>query len=499
MSKNTAPRRSITAASIKAALRESEAGVTADRSDPEPPGLALRIKPSGVRWAYRGRLYGHLRRWDLGTAIDVDPDEARSRARRVREWLKKGIDPAPHLQAMLTGEPVEPTNAKAKKDAAERWTFRETRDAFLLWMQPTRRTATIDDYRKKLHMREFDEYLDRHIATISRAEIAVTIETISKRGIPTAEGALRTVKSMWNWASEPVREEKSGLTVDLLRRVKAPERPSIEVGSPEAAEKAQVQKLPTPEQLGTLVAIARTGVLDGRISAAITLLAYSAQRRRAIVSASATDFVLTDTGWQWHMAPFFRKTARKRKSQANHVVPLVPEVSGILEELIDYATRPKAPSRHIFPQFRRRSAKEPGRFGHLNESTLTHALASLPGVDFTPHDVRRAFSRYIKQLGYVGKASKLILDHMEGSDGDDVDAQSYDYNLLLDEKKAMMRDWAAFLERACQAAFAANPLLSDAEALREAIDRKRYKLHDMLDLQNMASASPSALDQRPAA
>ena len=88
---------------------------------------------------------------------------------------------------------------------------------------------------------------------------------------------------------------------------------------------------------------------------------------------------------------------------------------------------------------------------------------------------------------------------MEGSDGDDVDAQSYDYNLLLDEKKAMMRDWAAFLERACQAAFAANPLLSDPEALREAIDRKRYKLDAMLDLQNMASASPSALDQRPAA
>ena len=170
-------------------------------------------------------------------------------------------------------------------------------------------------------MKEFNEYLDRHIATISRAEIAATIETISKRGIPTAEGALRTVKSMWNWASEPVREEKSGLTVDLLRRVKAPERPTIEVGSPEAAEKAQVQKLPTPEQLGTLVAIARTGVLDGRISAAITLLAYTtnaiealnAKLRRAVRARGhfPTDeaamkllfLVLNRSEKEWKMGP----------------------------------------------------------------------------------------------------------------------------------------------------------------------------------------------------
>jgi hypothetical protein len=499
MPRNQPGRRSITAATIKAAFRECELGMTADRSDAETPGLQLRIRPSGVRWSVRGRLSGREIRYDLGPAIEVDIDEARLRARRVREMMRQGQDPASHIQSMLTGEPVQPKSAKDKKAAAERWTFRETRDAFLLWMRPTRRDATIADYRKKLHMKEFDEYLDRHIATISRAEIAATIETISKRGIPSAEGALRTIKSMWNWASEPVREEKTGLSVDLLRRVKAPERPSIEAGSPEAAKKVQVQKLPTPEQLGTLVAIARTGVLEGRISAAITLLMYTAQRRRAVVSATATDFFLTDGGWQWSMKPYFRKTARKRKSQADHVVPLVPEVSGTLEELIDYATRPKAPSRHIFPQFRRRSAKEAGRFSHMNESTLTHALASLPGVDCSPHDIRRAFSTYIKQLGYLGKSSKLILDHMEGSDGDDVDAQSYDYNLLLDEKKAMMRDWAAFLEKACQAAIAANPLLSDPEALREAIDRKRYKVDTVLDLTDLTRPNPNAADQRPAA
>ena len=57
------PRPSITAATVKAALKRSEAGEHVEIKDGSCPELTLRGRGGELRWSIRGRLHGKYRRW----------------------------------------------------------------------------------------------------------------------------------------------------------------------------------------------------------------------------------------------------------------------------------------------------------------------------------------------------------------------------------------------------------------------------------------------------
>jgi hypothetical protein len=99
----------------------------------------------------------------------------------------------------------------------------------------------------------------------------------------------------------------------------------------------------------------------------------------------------------------------------------------------------------------------------------------LPGVDFSPHCVRYAFSTYgERDLGFHKSEAKLILDHMEGTEADDVTGKFYSSDPAIRRKREMMTLWIDWLDEWCAKAIAADPMLSDHEALVEAIYRARY-------------------------
>jgi hypothetical protein len=81
------------------------------------------------------------------------------------------------------------------------------------------------------------------------------------------------------------------------------------------------------------MAIARLGVFGERMSAALLLLAGSAQRRRPVAGAHAADFEHFGDEWLWSMPPYFRKTARKKRSSGKHQVPLIGFAAAAAAEL----------------------------------------------------------------------------------------------------------------------------------------------------------------------
>src|SRR5450830_1296162 len=87
----------LTAATVKAAIRDSRAGKRWAKADGLMPGLQLRAQPTRARWTVRARLNDLQRRWDIGGVCEGDEDmdglacltTARSRAIRVKEMCRK--------------------------------------------------------------------------------------------------------------------------------------------------------------------------------------------------------------------------------------------------------------------------------------------------------------------------------------------------------------------------------------------------------------------------
>jgi hypothetical protein len=89
-------------------------------------------------------------------------------------------------------------------------------------------------------------------------------------------------------------------------------------------------------------------------------------------------------------------------------------------------------------------------------------------VGFLGHSWRKALASYgSKALGWTDDDAKLILDHLEGHEPNDVTAQFYNSNPAILRKRRMMTEWQTFLDRCEAEAIAADPVLKDPQRLGE--------------------------------
>src|ERR1017187_6916013 len=99
----------------------------------------------------------------------------------------------------------------------------------------------------------------------------------------------------------------------------------------------------------------------------------------------------------------------------------------------------------------------------------------MPGVNWSPHDIRYALASYgERDLGFKKSEAKVIFDHLEGIEPDDVTGRFYSSDPAIVRKREMMKLWCQWLDEWCAKAIAADPILSDRKALVEAIYRERY-------------------------
>ncbi|MBY0253640.1 MAG: integrase arm-type DNA-binding domain-containing protein [Methylobacterium organophilum] len=475
----------ITVDVLKSVLRDM-GGPENERRDPECPGLLLRIRPrSGARWSYKGRLHGREKRWDLGQVIATRDSlaDVRSRAARIREALRKNIDP---MAATAEAPPIVVPPAS--------WDWEAGVEAFLAEIQRTHRPDTYTDYRRILrNTKELKVFHGRRLAGIEREEVAGVIRIIHERGVEThAAHVLRVVRSFWTWLSDDGQRMRSLVEPNLLFRLRPPNKTRSELGdrrisqpdvSPPRRRTAE-PKLPTQESLGRTLAIAESGAIDPHVSWAVGLLLYTAQRRRAIMGAYATDFSWTDPEAPagtvvWNLPPFYRKTSRTRGVSVPHRLPLTGSAAHLVE-LIQTENDDSGPHSGIglwlfparYPKFKVVKRKSPT----LDPGVLNHNLLAFPKVDISPHGVRRAFLTYGKKhLGFTRDDAKLVLDHNEGRPSDATAA--YDWDEEMNRKLTVLARWGEWLDGLRDAALAADPMLrkENKEQLAERIRRNRYR------------------------
>lgn len=486
----------IDAKKVKKLIRDHAEGKRTELTDAKGQGLQFRITDDAAIWTVRARLFGKQRRWTIGNA-EVSPEEARERAGEVRAWCRRGSDPEKLVTQYMTGISIAHQVRVSGERPARSWEWSEAVDKFLAHISSCRSPDTYDDYAKTLggrwrldpkkrhsHVAELSRFKGKQVSTIAREDIAECVADICKRAYSQGLHTLRILGSMWSFLGDDIRRRQTSVAPNLLLRVKPPEKPqpavARQVGSVlQLFDKDQEDKrrdVPSPADMGRALAIARSGALGERASLAVQLLAFSLQRRRAIIGCYQMDFRVMadwndpDADMVWIIPPYMRKRSNKRRAHLPHLVVLTGAGAKTVRQL-DQLELGEYP--YYFP-VRAKPGNET-KNPYADPSFINHALQFMPGVDMSPHACRRGFASHAeREFGLSLGDIKLILDHSEGAPSGDVTAERYALDPMLQKKKQIMSLWTNWLEYQVQAAIAADPGLLDAETLKASIYRARY-------------------------
>jgi hypothetical protein len=114
--------------------------------------------------------------------------------------------------------------------------------------------------------------------------------------------------------------------------------------------------------------------------------------------------------------------------------------------------------------------------GHQEVNGFNKILEALPGVHWSPHGVRYAFTDYgERDLGFSRPSSEaaLILDHAEGVEPDNVTGRFYRSDPAIARKREMMRLWVDWLDCWATKAIQEDARYADRDWLRAEIFRAR--------------------------
>ena len=478
------PAPALTAATVKAALRDADAGEHYIRVDGLLPGLELKVKPSGAAWTVRTRLHQVQRRYEIGKVLAGDEDRpvgfcclrtARERATWVKAQCRKNFRPDAQIREWMTGVPMHRQREVEAAKPAPSWEWEDSKARYLASLLEANRQDTHRDYRGKLKAPELERFKGRKVNTITRNEILQACDAVAARDVqPMAEGVLRVVKAMWTWLADGVRQDQTSVIPNLLLRAKLQKRRLREIGDPRFIDDDEEKGKAPPEiELGRVLAITQMDVLPSAISYGLQLVLASLQRNRAVRGANTWRFrsyAEAPDEEVWFVPPFFRKSGSARGNKS-HLVPILSWGAEAVRKL----DRLSDDEGWLFPAGRPQRAGKPNVNPFVGPKFFNTYLQAMPGVSWSPHDVRYAFSDYgERDLGFAKSEARLILDHMEATEPDDVTGQFYTSNPAIARKREMMRLWLAWLDHWCAKATAADPLLSNRDALVEAIFRGRY-------------------------
>lgn len=459
----------LTKTAIDKARRDAGAGQRYDLRD-TTRGLLLRVQPSGLKWQLRTQVHGREHRIDLGLLDDWSIAEARELVTDAMRLLRtrSGFPTADwiHARRVKLGkvEPDKPDQPSPR--LLVKWTFADGRTKFLAEVERTRRPATLADYRAMLSIPEL-KYLERQaVATITREEVAEIVAKIHRSGRERyAEKLASAIRPMWTFLAADQNRKVSAVEKNYLDGLMAPERSKSDAYEPEYC--------PPIQEVGRILAIARSGALDPVIALAVELLITTVQRRRTVVTARVPDLqAWPEAGGIWKIPPAFRKTADSRQDHTHHAIPIIGRTWAAIAGIVKDRVANGGDRLWLFSQFRpKRTGDE---LKHMNESVLTRALLLMPGVIASPHDLRRTFTTHMRKVhGHSLADVKAILDHNEGVVSGDVTRRHYDQYDGRNEKLPVIQAWVADVEAAAAQAITDDPQLLDVSWLKSEMAEAR--------------------------
>jgi integrase len=416
-------------------LKPAAKGTRYQVMDAQVPGFGVRVTDTGSRtYILRTRYPGsdNPSRREIGKCEDITLSDAREKARRWRELVKKGIDPFEEAQR-------ERAAALQKRQT----TFGAVAEDFIRDKLPGERKGK--DVEREIRRDLLPKWKDLAIADVTDQHISSLIKAKGRDGKVGARNLLALVKRFFRWA---IAQPEYGIALSPCASIRATD---ILGEMPRSAARVL-----SADELFALWRAA--GRMPYPVGPAYKMLCLTALRLNEAVDASWSEFNMREKVWVIPAERMKGKDGGKKQARA-HAVPLTAELLALLEALPRFKN-PKSPhdgdesaraktGKYLFSTTAGRSptwigTKIKDRLDRRMLLTL-RALAKQRGDDpndvklphFVNHDIRRTVRSQLSRLKVTEEAREAVLAHARpGIKG------TYDLHDYLDEKREALELWA---------------------------------------------------------
>jgi integrase len=369
-------------------------------------GLYLEVRPTGAKlWRYRYRIAGKENVFAVGEYFNdkrgehVSLDDARSERDKARALVKQGIHPAHNRQAARLATHAE--NANTFEAVAREWIAKKKPSWTAYYLRQVERFLAAD---------VFPYVGNLPIRNVTAAHLLEIVHRVEGRGAATVALLVR------QWSSAIFRYAVATLRADT---------------DPAAALKGAIHRPKTKhhkplsrDQVADFVKALdsyggyRTTVI------ALRLMLLTFVRTVELRAARWEEIDLERAEW--------RIPAERMKMREPHLVPLSPQAVELLRELHTFT----GGRDFLFPNYRNPKTC-------MTATTLNRALERMgfngkDSIGFSAHGFRATASTILNEMGYRPDVIERQLAHAERNKV----RASYNQGEYLEERRAMMRQWA---------------------------------------------------------
>ena len=367
-------------------------------------GLYLLVKPNGGKyWKLAYRFGGKQKELSIGVYPDVSLKSARIKRDDARKQLAQDIDPS--------------QEKKLKRSAAADASDNSFEKTALEWFQikmSDKSKSHQDRTMRALKKDMFPPLGNRPIAEITAKELLQALRKIESRGaLETAKRARQTSGQIFRYAIATGRAERNP-AADLEGALKTP-------------QKTHYPSITTPDEVGKLLVAIDNYQGTPTVATALKLSPLLFCRPGELRHMEWDEINWQEAVWEI--------PAEKMKMKQPHIVPLSKQVIAILESYKLLSQR----GNFVFPSAR--GASRP-----LSENGVRTALRTM-GYDnetMTPHGFR-AMARTL--LDEVLEIPIEWIEQQLAHAVRDANGRAYNRTTHLKQRKAMMQQWADYLDQ----------------------------------------------------
>jgi integrase len=371
-------------------------------------GLFLLVVPAGGKWwRFRYRFDGKQKELSMGVYPDVSLARAREKRDEARRLLADGIDPGENRKVQ-----------KAAKVALSANSFEAIGREWFAKMKPEWVDSHADKIMARLERDIFPWLGKRPITELTPVEVLSTLKRISDRGAKdTAKRAQQDCGGVFRYAIQTGRASYNPI-------------PDLRGALPTAIG-GNFAAITDPVKVGELLRAVEGFKGTFIVKCALRLSPFLFVRPGELRQAKWADFDLDKAEWK-----FLVSKVKKTEDPRIHVVPLACQAVAILRELHALT----GDGEFVFP-----GARSNGRA--MSEAAVNAALRRMgydTKTEITGHGFR-AMARTI--LHEVHGITPEVIEHQLAHKVPDALGTSYNRTKFLPARRAMMQQWADYLDK----------------------------------------------------
>ena len=367
-------------------------------------GLYLEVSPKGRKWwRLKYRFGGKEKKLALGVYPEVSLKEARDRRYQAKRLLDECIDPGERRQAIR--KEIQGQAAITFESVAREW---------FSGHEPTWAKSHSSKVIGRLEKNVFPWLGKKPINSITPPQILEVIRRIEERGVlETAHRTLATCGQVFRYAIATGRAQRD-VTADLR-------------GALPPIKRKHFAAVTEPDQVAVLLRQIHGYAGSLVVRCAMQLAPLVFVRPGELRMAKWDDVDLETAEWRYTVS----------KTGTPHIVPLSTQAIEILREIEPLS----GDGKYIFP-----SARSTKGDRALSDNAILAAMRGMGiGKDVMTGHGFRAMARTMLDeiLGYRPE----LIEHQLAHQVKDPNGRAYNRTKHLAERKAMMQDWADYLDR----------------------------------------------------